>query len=173
MDLFCCFLLIAYQRFLVCALWYPPQRIVLADACWVLCLDDVFLVASTNCCSLWYLYSLVFKLFYCLYMLLIGFQTEMHLLDSAACHFYSSHIYSASANTENQARDPIKSLLYLCFLFFRFTFNISGISFFSQECILSFFCVFSGLCKSASCNVQIGVLLCAHMLEGRFNKLGS
>lgn len=170
MDLFCCFLLITYQLFLVCALWYPPQRIVWADACWVLCLDDVFLVASTFCCSLWYLYSLVLKLFYCLYMLLIPKCTYWTLQ-----HVISTHLTSTAPLQILRIRPEIQSNPCYISVFCSFGSHLTSVEFlfFSQECILSFFCVFSGLCKSASCNVQIGVLLCAHMLEGRFNKLGS
>lgn len=78
----------------------------------------------------------------------------------------------ALANFEIRAAIQSNPSWNLPFLFFQFTFNTSGNLPRSTLSEAGFF-VFSGLRKSTSCNVQIGVLFCTRMLEGRFDKLGS
>lgn len=52
------------------------------------------------------------------------------------CNFCSAHIYSASANIQNKASDPIKSLLYLCFC--SFSSHLTSVEFVFPRRTLSF-----------------------------------
>lgn len=128
--------------------------------------------------SLSYLFSLVFKLLYCFYILLIWILAAFKPTCTywTLQHVISTHLTSTAPLQILRIRPEIQSNPSYISVFCSFGSHLTSVEFllfFPRSAFSHFFCVFSGLCKSASCNVQIGVLLCAHMLEGRFNKLGS